>query len=615
VSRPHSTARRGLAALAVSGLLTAGLTAVTSAPAQSAPDTQCPAPVPVAEVAEGDVVNGLTVTKGTTPGTFTGEIAGVLQDGIAPGVDMILADLESPAVDRYGIWQGMSGSPVYDADGALIGAVAYSLGTAPSTIAGITPASEMAKLLDDANVADNGTPVQATALPRKVALPRPVAQRLVADRTATSAQASAGLRQLRLPVSVSGLGTARLDKVAPKLRVPGGHVLGAPAGPASSEEIPVEAGGNMAAAVSFGTITLAGVGTATMVCDGGQRVVGFGHPMEFSGQSTKSLHGARALLIQDDASFGSFKLANIGAPVGTVDQDRRTGLRAILGLLPTATPVTTTSKVAGREATGTSQVNLQGAVPDVSFMHVAAIQDKVLDRQGKGRAQASWTIKGTRANGTPFSLTRSDLFANPSDISSETADAVASDVDAIANNDSEQVKISSVDVASTLSDAYATYKIAKVQVRWPGRWVTALPNKVTAVRAGYAVPVRLTLTSREGATKAVQFSIPTPKGAKNKTGMMHVLGNGRDVSDDDEFFTEVFGDFEEYDEGSFTGPDAPSSAKFPKLLASLKAQAPQNQLDVSMRFRASGTAGKQVKRTTTFSQVVSGKGSFPIVGR
>ena len=36
------------------------------------------------------------------------------------------------------------------------------------------------------------------------------------------------------------------------------------------------AGGNMAAAMSYGDITQGGVGTATSVCDG--RVVGFGHP-------------------------------------------------------------------------------------------------------------------------------------------------------------------------------------------------------------------------------------------------------------------------------------------------------------------------------------------------
>ena len=53
---------------------------------------------------------------------------GRITDGIAPGVDMILADVSSPALTRAGgVWAGMSGSPVYTADGRLIGSVSYGL--------------------------------------------------------------------------------------------------------------------------------------------------------------------------------------------------------------------------------------------------------------------------------------------------------------------------------------------------------------------------------------------------------------------------------------------------------------------------------------------------------
>lgn len=606
----RTNARRGLAALAVSGLLTAGLTVVTTSPAQSAPDSQCPAAVPVNQIADGDAVHGLTVTQGTEPGPFTGQIQGVLEDGLAPGVDLILADLHSTAVDKNGIWEGMSGSPVYDADGGLIGAVAYSLGQGPSTIAGITPASEMAKLLDDANLADHDS------APNKVALPRAIARRLVASKAATSAQAASGLRQLRLPVSISGLDSTRLNKIGPRLHVAGGHVLGGPGGPASAERIPIEAGGNLAAAVSYGTITLAGLGTATMVCGPAedQKIIGFGHPMEYSGESTKSLHGARALLVQDDSTGGAYKLANIGAAIGTVDQDRLTGIRGVPGALPPAASIVATSKAADREAHGTTEMNLQDGVAVLSYMQVVAIQDQALNRFGKGMGHASWTIRGTRANGAPFELTRSDLFADSQDISAAAADAVASDVDALANNDSEQVKISSVNLDSSLSDAYQAYQIAKVQVRSFGRWVTARQDEPTAVHAGFLVPVRLTLTSREAAPRTVQVSVRAPKGAKNKTGVLHVLGGGQADDSGGFFDDEGFGSIGGEDDGGFTGDDAPSPAKFPKLLAALKAQQTHNRLDVSMKFRTSGTAGKRVKRSTNLSQVISGEGTFPIVG-
>ena len=69
---------------------------------------------------------------------------GVLTDGIEPGVDMVMAKLTSPDDRRRGgIWEGMSGSPVYAADGSLIGAVSYTLAWAPTPIAGITPWEDM----------------------------------------------------------------------------------------------------------------------------------------------------------------------------------------------------------------------------------------------------------------------------------------------------------------------------------------------------------------------------------------------------------------------------------------------------------------------------------------
>ena len=87
-----------------------------------------------------------------------------------------------------------------------------------------------------------------------------------------------------------------------------------------------------------GDVTAAGIGTATAVC--GDEVLGFGHPMNFTGPSSMSLHGARATHIQDDSVFGGFKSANIGAPIGTVDGDRTAGLHAVTGPTPTTYDVT-----------------------------------------------------------------------------------------------------------------------------------------------------------------------------------------------------------------------------------------------------------------------------------
>lgn len=84
----------------------------------------------MSEITAGLTGTGPAVTEGNTPEAFGAEVLGVLRNAIWPGVDMIIAELDSPAVDRYGVWAGMSGSPVYADDGRLIGAVSYTLRSA-----------------------------------------------------------------------------------------------------------------------------------------------------------------------------------------------------------------------------------------------------------------------------------------------------------------------------------------------------------------------------------------------------------------------------------------------------------------------------------------------------
>jgi hypothetical protein len=104
-------------AAAVAALLALGLLAAPAA-GQAAPADPCPAAVPVSQVTAGLTGTGYTVSSGTTPEPFTARVIGVLEDGIAPGLDMSIVETDSPAIRAVGgIWFGMSGSPVYTGDG------------------------------------------------------------------------------------------------------------------------------------------------------------------------------------------------------------------------------------------------------------------------------------------------------------------------------------------------------------------------------------------------------------------------------------------------------------------------------------------------------------------
>ena len=181
MKKPASRAKVLASAAVAAGLCLAGTAAITT-PSQAATGT-CDTPFPVADLVPDQAVHGLTVTSGTTPSTFDGTVIGVLKDGIEPGVDMVMMKLTSPEIDSIGgIWEGMSGSPVYAADDSLIGAVAYTLSYGSTPIAGITPWQDMQ--------AHAGTP----AAPLRVKVSAATARKIAARTDVTTA---AGV--LRLP--------------------------------------------------------------------------------------------------------------------------------------------------------------------------------------------------------------------------------------------------------------------------------------------------------------------------------------------------------------------------------------------------------------------------------
>ena len=95
----------------------------------------------LADVKPGMKGVGKTCFQGGQPEDFQAEIIGILR-GIGPGANAILARLSGGPLEKTGVFEGMSGSPVF-IDGKLAGAVAFSFPFAKEAIAGITPIDEM----------------------------------------------------------------------------------------------------------------------------------------------------------------------------------------------------------------------------------------------------------------------------------------------------------------------------------------------------------------------------------------------------------------------------------------------------------------------------------------
>src|SRR5678816_1596149 len=107
----------------------------------------------VDEVRAGMKGVGRTVFEGTAIQDFQVEIMGVLKN-VQPKQDLILARLSGGPLEKTGVIQGMSGSPVY-INGRLVGAVAFSFPYAKDPIAGIQPIGQMLDLLNRPTPAPN----------------------------------------------------------------------------------------------------------------------------------------------------------------------------------------------------------------------------------------------------------------------------------------------------------------------------------------------------------------------------------------------------------------------------------------------------------------------------
>ena len=600
--------RTGVAVAALTA--TAVVSGLTAAPVASLPPSpECPMAYPLADLDRGDRVDGLTVSSGTEPEGFTGEILGVINDGIAPGLDMIMAELTSDEIDRVGIWQGMSGSPVYAQDGRLIGAVAYGLAWGPSPVAGITPAEEMYRLLEDAPT----VPAAAEALAiaegaETVDIPPVMAQRMATTGAATEEEAEEGLSRLLLPLGISGMSTSkRLRQAKKAFDLSGVRVYRSGSVTTDGEPIPVKAGGNLAASISYGDVSATGVGTATAVC--GNEVLAFGHPMAYTGPSQMSMHGADAVYVQEDPVGPGFKVANAGAPIGSISQDRLAGIYGLAqeSEIPRPTSISSFVNVPGEwSRTGTTKINVPDAVPDISAFHLLADQDRVFDGIGGGAATVGWTVTGRRADNRKFIFERTDMFANEYDLSWETTWDLYDQLAKMHFNDIEDITIDKIETSSVMSRRYAAYKIAKVRVKVAGVW-RALPRKRPLfLRGGTTKRFQVLLSSPALGPAKVMVNLEVPRSIGRRGGILEIVGGNSSYYGGEDVYFE-----EEMYLGDESGSDSPET--FGALLAQMRNQPQNNHVVASlMIFKRGGT----IKRSAhgTAKAIVNGGVAVEVQG-
>ncbi len=484
--------------------------------------------MPLDEVRAGMTGTGITVFEGTTRERFDVQVLGVLANAVGPRRHLIVARLAGGPLAETGVVQGMSGSPVY-VDDRLIGALSYAFGAfSTDAIAGITPIEEMA-----------ATDAAAAAPPRRAARPSPASPPLapaallahlggaLIERAEPFARRPVDVRADGLPAAEAGRIGALLHPIGtpvgmggfvPEVRHLWSEALGGagivtpvavPAGAvpqggvAPRDAAPLQPGDAVGAALMRGDLTMAGTGTVTLV-DGG-RVYAFGHPFYNLGPAQFPMTRARVTTLLPSRAQ-STRLASVGEVLGTIDQDRATGIFGTLGPGPALVPVTITLAADDRdlrERFAFEVVHDRVLTPLLTYTGVLNTFFAWTRQVGAG----TYRVEGTaRLRGRP-AVTFGNVFAGDAAAAGAAA-AVAAPLTTLAVNRLEPVAFDRIDVAITSSAQARTATVERA-------WIDA-----DRLRAGATVPLRVALRDWEGRIAVETLALPLPP---HVTGTVQLL--------------------------------------------------------------------------------------------
>jgi len=293
---------------------------------------------------------GRTCYLGSQPAEFQVEVLGVMR-GVGPGANAVLARFSGGPIDQAGVFEGMSGSPVY-IDGKLLGAVAFSFPFAKEAIGGITPIGQMVDAFTEMPAAggqgSSGIILKKSMLWQYLQ-PGHRSGNQVEDFFATppelrlrpSISLSQGhaLMPIATPLQLGGFSSEALQRFAPEWRALGFSLLqgtgvsmlqaGASARTnASKDNAPLEPGSNIVVPLVRGDLDAAAGGTVTYI--DGDKIYAFGHMLFDLGNTDLPMHKGRVITVLPSMQ-SSFKILETTEPVGTLRQDRSSGIYGILG--------------------------------------------------------------------------------------------------------------------------------------------------------------------------------------------------------------------------------------------------------------------------------------------
>jgi hypothetical protein len=470
---------------------------------------------PLAEVKPGLKGIGKTIFKGIVIEEFNVEILGVIEK-IRPRRNLILARLSGTKIERTGVFAGMSGSPVY-IEGKLLGAVAFAFPFSKEPITGITPIQEMVRVFQgEAKPARSWSPqtnlknrLQAFGLGREFDTP-PKLPSMAVDLVNTKLQGT--LEPIAAPLSLTGVEPRASNKFHSDFKKLGlVPISGITSVGTDFERAPVMPGSTIIAHLVTGDLEVSAAGTITSI--DGDRIYAFGHPFLGLGFTSMPMSSGSVITVIPSI-FSSQKITAVHDPIGSIRQDRDTGILGLRGEKPDMVPISlrlVTSRSVLRQLN--FQI-VQGALLSPLLANFAVFNSIVSSERGAGpqafRVEVIISVKGYPQ------VRYSRNVSNPAN----AARVVGGLLDLLLNSGFDNMLFEEVDVR--IQSVEEQLKATLEQV-----WVDR-----KEISPGDKVNFKMILRQNGGTTIEQDYSLPIPEDMT--TGPVYVaIGEGISLANSD----------------------------------------------------------------------------------
>jgi hypothetical protein len=337
---------------------------------------------PLTDLKPGMRATGRTVFSGDRVEDFQVEILGVLEN-VGPKQSLILARLSGGPLERTGVMQGMSGSPVY-IGGKLVGAVAMAFPFSKEPIAGIRPIEDMVRVSSASSEPLRRAKVSLDRTNLTAMLPKP--------EEALSGEMR--MVDIATPVWFGGFTRATIEQFGPQLRalgleprqgVSGGGRVEARMG----DRAALQPGSMISVALMSGDLNIGADGTVTHIDQ--DRIYAFGHRFLAIGPTDLPFARSEVLTLLPNLA-SSFKISSAKEWMGTISQDRSSAIAGELGKRARTVPVSISLARSGRKIEGYDMQMANDRFLAPFLMQIAVYS--AIDSTERSLGAASYAVHG-----------------------------------------------------------------------------------------------------------------------------------------------------------------------------------------------------------------------------